>query len=269
MAVSYFVRMRAVEGQEQSVREVLLSNMERIRAGERGNLAFAVHRSRQDPREFWLYETWTDDEAVETHESGADFKAYKERLRPLVEGEFVLFGDTEPLAALGYLLPDGGETLPERFTRALGTGDDALLDEVYDPDVIMYTPLGWPVRGRDGLKDFVGQFHTAYPGLRVTLHDQFSSADGTRACFRFVIHFQNTGTFYGNPPTGELGTMSETHAVRIRDGKIIEQFVGDNNFSIPHQELVTWRIEFPRDTPDPDPVIIEATAVGRPAADGG
>ncbi len=80
-----------------------------------------MHRSRQDPREFWLYETWTDDEAVETHESGADFKAYKERLRPLVEGEFVLFGDTEPLAALGYLLPDGGETLPERFTRVTRT----------------------------------------------------------------------------------------------------------------------------------------------------
>jgi len=36
-----------------------------------------------------LYETWTDDQAVETHESGTDFKAYKERLRPLVEGESV------------------------------------------------------------------------------------------------------------------------------------------------------------------------------------
>ncbi len=33
MAVSYFVRMRAVEGQEQSVRDVLLPNMERIPAG--------------------------------------------------------------------------------------------------------------------------------------------------------------------------------------------------------------------------------------------
>ena len=57
MAVSYFVRMRAIEGNEQAVQEVLLSNMQRIRAGERGNLAFAVHRSRQDPCEFWLYET--------------------------------------------------------------------------------------------------------------------------------------------------------------------------------------------------------------------
>jgi len=65
MAVSYFVRMRAVAGYEQAVQDVLLWNMQRIRAGERGNLAFAVHRSRQDPREFWLYETWTDLDAVE------------------------------------------------------------------------------------------------------------------------------------------------------------------------------------------------------------
>ncbi|SRR6266571_4185804 len=106
MAVSYFVRMRAVAGHEQAVQDVLLWNMQRIRAGERGNLAFAVHRSRQDPREFWLYETSTDPDAVEAHESGADFKSYIERLRPLVEPDSVLFGDTEPLAALGYSLPD-------------------------------------------------------------------------------------------------------------------------------------------------------------------
>jgi SnoaL-like domain len=123
-----------------------------------------------------------------------------------------------------------------------------------------YTPLGWPIRGREAVKEFVGQFHSAYPGLRVTLHDQFFSADGTRACFRFVIHYHNTGAFYGHPPTGERGTMSETHAVRLRDGRISEQVVGDNNFSLPYQELVIWGMEFPRDTPDPEPVIIEAAA---------
>jgi hypothetical protein len=45
----------------------------------------------------------------------------------------------------------------------------------------------------------------------------------------------------------------------LRDGRIVEQFVGDN-FSIPHQELVHWNMQFPRETPDPNPVIIEATA---------
>jgi hypothetical protein len=55
--------------------------------------------------------------------------------------------------------------------------------------------------------------------------------------------------------------MSETHAVRLRDRRIVEQFVGDNTFSMPHQELVTWGMDFPRDTPDPAPVISEAAAL--------
>jgi uncharacterized protein YciI len=151
------------------------------------------------------------------------------------------------------------ESLGRRFIRALGANDEALLDAIYHPDVVLYTPLGWPIRGRDALKDFVGQFHTANPGLRVTLHDEFESADRTRVCFRFVIHFHNTGPFYGNPPTGERGTMSETHAVRLQAGRIVEQFVGDNNFSMPHQELVTWGMDFPRDTPDPNPAMAEAS----------
>jgi 8-hydroxy-5-deazaflavin:NADPH oxidoreductase len=157
-------------------------------------------------------------------------------------------------------LSHDGPTLAERFVRALGTNDAALLDEIYDPEVVLYTPLGWPIRGLAAVKEFVDQFHTGYPGLRVTLHDQFSSADGQRVCFRFVIHFHNTGPFYGNPPTGQRGTMSETHAVRLRAGKIIEDFAGDNNFAMPYQELVAWRMDFPRDTPDPSPVIVEAAA---------
>jgi quinol monooxygenase YgiN/predicted ester cyclase len=258
MAITYIVRMRALDGQEEAVRDLLLSNAERIRAGESGNLAFVVHRSREDPQEFWLYETWTDLAAVERHESGGAFKTYKQRLRPLVASDSVLFGDTTPLVTLGYVVPDDRETLPHRFTRALGSGDERLLDELYDSDVVLYTPLGWPIRGLAGVKEFIAQFHAGYPGLRVTLHDEFSSADGQRLCFRFVIHFHNTGPFYGNSPTGERGTMSETHAVRLREGKIVEQFVGDNNFSIPHQELVSWGMEFPRDTPDPQPVLTEA-----------
>jgi hypothetical protein len=92
-------------------------------------------------------------------------------------------------------LPGQAPTLAERFVQALGTNDPALLDEIYDREVALYTPLGWPIRGLDAVKEFVSQFHTAYPGLRVTLHDQFPSADGQRACFRFVIHFHNTGAF--------------------------------------------------------------------------
>ena len=105
MAVSYFVRMVAKEGKADEVQELLLVNPRRIEAGEPGNLCFGVHRSTENPNEFWLYETWESAEAVEAHESGEAFKEYKEKLRPLVDGERVVFGNTEPIKVLGYELP--------------------------------------------------------------------------------------------------------------------------------------------------------------------
>jgi quinol monooxygenase YgiN len=80
-AVTYFVRMVAREGKAEEVQQLLLENPRRIEQGERGNLAFGVHRSIDDPNEFWLYETWASGEAVEAHESGAAFQRYQEALR--------------------------------------------------------------------------------------------------------------------------------------------------------------------------------------------
>jgi quinol monooxygenase YgiN len=106
-AVTYFVRMRAVEGRGDDVLSLLLENPRRIEAGEQGNLVFAVHRSTEDPNEFWLYETWTDEAAVEAHESGEAFQSYKERLRPLVDPDTLVFGNAVPVKVLGYEMPEG------------------------------------------------------------------------------------------------------------------------------------------------------------------
>ena len=81
--VTYFVRMIAKEGQADEVLELLLEN----------------------PNEFWLYETWESEEAVEAHESGDAFASYKERLRPLVDPDSVIYGNCEPLKVLGYDVP--------------------------------------------------------------------------------------------------------------------------------------------------------------------
>ena len=81
-AVTYFVRMVAKQGQAEAVQELLLTNPRRIEQGEQGNLAFGVHRSTDNPNEFWLYETWVDEAAVQVHEGGDAFKQYKETLRP-------------------------------------------------------------------------------------------------------------------------------------------------------------------------------------------
>ena len=103
-AVTYFVRMVAKDGKAEEVQHLLLENPRRIEQGEPGNLAFGVHRSVDDPNEFWLYETWSSEEAVEAHESGAAFQQYKETLRPLVEPDSLVFGNCVPVKVLGYTL---------------------------------------------------------------------------------------------------------------------------------------------------------------------
>ena len=104
-AVTYFVRMVAKHGKADEVLELLLINPRRIEEGEPGNIAFGVHRSTEDPNEFWLYETWESEDAVEAHESGAAFERYKRDLRPLIDPDSVIFGNTVPLKVLGYELP--------------------------------------------------------------------------------------------------------------------------------------------------------------------
>jgi quinol monooxygenase YgiN len=98
--------MTAKPGHAERVLELLLSNPRRIEEGESGNLAFAVHRSVDNPDEFWLYETWENRAAVEAHESGDAFREYKEQLRPLVDGDTLVFGNCSPIKVLGYSLPD-------------------------------------------------------------------------------------------------------------------------------------------------------------------
>ncbi len=58
-----------------------------------------------DPNEFWLYETWADEESVNAHESGEAFQRYKENLRPLVDPDTLVFGNCAPIKVLGYEVP--------------------------------------------------------------------------------------------------------------------------------------------------------------------
>lgn len=148
----------------------------------------------------------------------------------------------------------------QRFTDAFGRRDTGALSDMYAEDVALYTPLAWPASGRQAVTAFAMEFHDANPGLRVVLHDEFYSADGTRACWRVRLHYHNTMPFYGFAPTGETGVMVETHVVRIADGRITEHVVGDNSFHMPHQELVTWRMPYAEATPDPAPAIVSVNA---------
>ena len=125
------------------------------------------------------------------------------------------------------------QTIPERFVDAFGRNDPDSLLALYDQAFTLYSPIAWGLPGRDPLAPFIQQFHQGFPGLRLALLDQFSSADGTRVAFRFEMRWHNTGTFFGHPPTGDHGTHAEFHSLRLADGKIVEQVVTDISYGIP------------------------------------
>ena len=99
--VTYFVRMVAREGKAEEVRETILTNPA-IAGEEPGRVVFALHRSVDDPNEFWNYETRESEELVSAHESSAPFLEYRAKLRPLVDGDSVVWGNTSPFAVKGY-----------------------------------------------------------------------------------------------------------------------------------------------------------------------
>ena len=93
--------MGALDGRAEEVREVLLTNPA-IAGEEPGRVVFAPHRSRDDPNEFWIYETWKSEDLVSAHESSGPFLEYRERFRPRVDGASVVWGNTKPFAVKGY-----------------------------------------------------------------------------------------------------------------------------------------------------------------------
>jgi predicted ester cyclase len=149
-------------------------------------------------------------------------------------------------------------SIPERFVLAFGNQDWSAFEELYASDALLYAPTAWRVGGRDAILRVAKEFHIGFPGLKINLHDEFANADGTRVVFRYAWDWHNAGPFLGHPPTGRRGTTTETHTLRLRDGRIIEQVVGHNNLVMAHMALVLWEITYPQSTPDPAPAIRSA-----------
>jgi quinol monooxygenase YgiN len=71
VAVTYVIK----EGHaEQAV--TLLSRMSELTRTEEGNLMYIAHRSPTDPHRFFLYEQYTDQEALDFHRASPHFQEH-------------------------------------------------------------------------------------------------------------------------------------------------------------------------------------------------
>ena len=109
----------------------------------------------------------------------------------------------------------------------------AVVDEVAAANYVNHSfPVGLPA-GRDGLKQFVGAFHTAFSDGHLTIDQMI--AEGNTVATRLTFHGTHTGEFQGIAPTGKKVTVPALDMARYEGGKLVEQWGGPDQMSLLQQ----------------------------------
>jgi len=120
-------------------------------------------------------------------------------------------------------------TFIEQF---LGKGNISIAAQVLDENVQAITGLkpDGAINGREEYKQIFSAFYDAFPpipGSEMMIEDLFAAGD--RVVVRFRSVQKHTKDFFGVAATHRDITFIETHVMRLRDGKIIENVVSATN----------------------------------------
>lgn len=88
-------------------------------------------------------------------------------------------------------------------------------------------------RGRQGLKDVVRMFESAFPDFRYEVEDVI--AEGEKVAVRDVFRGTHQGNFMGIPATGKRVTMQAIHIYRFSEGKLAEHWVARDDLGMMQQ----------------------------------
>jgi steroid delta-isomerase-like uncharacterized protein len=106
-------------------------------------------------------------------------------------------------------------------------GKTTAIDDLYASELTVRVP-GSTFKGRDGIQQFIGMYHEAFPDLHVEMEGFYPNDSDTGG----VLHWRFTGTHKGElmgiAPTDNPVSIEGMTLSRHRDGKIYEeQFLWD------------------------------------------
>jgi serine phosphatase RsbU (regulator of sigma subunit)/predicted ester cyclase len=106
------------------------------------------------------------------------------------------------------------KALSRRVAEAINKGDLEAFDEFFSPDLAQE------------YKRSIAEIKRAFPDYHGA--DEFQIAEGDLVAGRLVFHGTHKGEFMGLAPTGEQWTFEGLSVVRVKDGKIVEDWVEVN-----------------------------------------
>ena len=118
---------------------------------------------------------------------------------------------------------DRTDSLIRRMVEhAFNQGALAVVDELLGPDGITHIPSWGIPQTREGLKQLIAIFRSAFPDLQCTVEDEISAGD--RVAAHWMMRGTQTGLFLGNRPTSGSIVVQGMIFAHIENGRIVEHW---------------------------------------------
>jgi steroid delta-isomerase-like uncharacterized protein len=122
------------------------------------------------------------------------------------------------------VVAQSNKDVAHRFVdEVINTGNLALIDELFTGDVVFRGANNLDFRGTAGVRQFVTEFRSAFPDIRLTIVGQML-AEGELTVARWTGTGTHRGEWLGIAPTGKQFTYGGTTTLRIVGGKIAEHW---------------------------------------------
>jgi steroid delta-isomerase-like uncharacterized protein len=126
------------------------------------------------------------------------------------------------------------KTIARRFNEDVwGRGDEAALEELLVPDFVDHDALPGQSPGREGHRQILAAFRSAFPDLSVATEDLV--AEGEKVVTRWTARGTHQGELMGITPTGKEVTIKGIDVLRIAEGRIVERWAQFNDLEMMQQ----------------------------------
>jgi len=113
-------------------------------------------------------------------------------------------------------------------------GNLAVVDELVASDYIGHDPANpEPLRGPEGVKEFISTYRAAFPDAQITVEQQL--AEGDLVATRWSGRGTHEGELMGIEPTDKQVTVTGLTISRLEGGKIVEEFLNWDTFGMMQQ----------------------------------
>lgn len=126
------------------------------------------------------------------------------------------------------------KAIGHRWVDAMNSHDLDAAGRFLTDDFVSHFPgAPGPVQGVEAWKQLVGVFFTAFPDMRIEIHDEV--AEGDRVAARYTMSGTHRGEFNGIPPTGRRISVGGVGLFRMAGGRIAEEWPQDDLLGLMQQ----------------------------------